>query len=120
MVILCVITNYFYIILYVGQPVGENLKKRTPGGRRRGIFFATTDTALPAFESRAEIAPEDQDSAESLVEFASAARGEEALKNPLSWTGITGPGRRYPPRTEDERSASRRPPIAGSPKNSDF
>jgi len=68
-------------------------------------LFATIDTALSAVKSRAEIAPEDQDSAESRMEFASAARGGKSLKKPLSWTEITGPGRRYPPKTEGERSA---------------
>jgi len=73
--------------------------------KKKRDLFATTDTAFPAFESRAEIAPEDQDSAESRKEFAPVAKGGKSLKKPLPWTGITGPGRRYPPKTEGERSA---------------
>jgi len=53
--------------LYVGQPAGENLKKRR---KKKRDLFATTDTTLPAFEPRGEITPEEQDSAESRVEFA--------------------------------------------------
>jgi len=73
--------------------------------KKKRNLFATTDTVLTTFEPRGEIAPEDQDSAVSRVEFAPTARGGKPLKKQLSWTGITGPGRRYSPRTEGERLA---------------
>jgi len=51
------------------------------------------------------------------VDFAPAVERGKATKKLLSWTRITEPGRRNPPRTEDERPASGRPRIAGSPKS---
>jgi len=59
-------------------------KEENTGRKKKRNLFATTDTTLPAFESRAEIAPEYQDSAESRVEFAPAAKGGKSLKEQLS------------------------------------
>jgi len=44
-------------------------KEENTGRKKKRNLFATTDTALPAFEPRGEIAPEEQDSAELRVEF---------------------------------------------------
>jgi len=106
------INNLFYCIIFTsGNPPEGNRKRPT-----KDSFCDNRHMALTDFEPRAEVAPEDQDSAESRVDFAPAIEGGKATKKQLSWTEITGPDRRHPPRTEDERSASRRPQIAGSPK----
>jgi len=77
-----IINLFFFVIFCTSGNLPENIAKK----KKKRNHFATTDTALPAFESRAEIAPEDQDSAESRVEFAPTARGGKPLKKQLSWT----------------------------------
>jgi len=59
---------FFSIILYIGQLAGEHFEEKEEESS------ATTDTTFPASGSRAEIAPEDQDSAELRVGFAPAKR----------------------------------------------
>jgi len=63
-----VIINLYFFLLY--SLVRRATRQKTTGRERRGILFATTDTALTNFEPRTETTPENQDSAESRVEIA--------------------------------------------------
>jgi len=100
--------NFLCIILYVGQPVGENLKKRTPGGRRRGIFLRQRHGA-PSL--RAERGDSARGTGQRRV--ADGIRPlqleeENLRKKQLSWIGTARPGRRYSPRTSDRHKEDRR------------
>jgi len=102
-------TSYCYnfaslLILFFYYFVRRATRRKTTGRGRRRILFATTGTTFTTSDSRAEIAPEEQDRAESRVEFAPRKEEEQRKTKRLSKTGIARPDRRYPPRTEDEQS----------------